>query len=80
MDGQDPRRNSSIRVPFRRKAGDFFISFLCLGLPYLFLDRSHHQRFDAESGVRSVAGPMLVVGAFACLIVSRIPLRRSLCF
>jgi hypothetical protein len=79
MDGQDPRRNSSIRVPFRRKAGDFFISFLCLGLPYLFLDRSHHQRFDAESGVRSVAGPMLVVGAFACLIVSRIPLRRSLC-
>jgi hypothetical protein len=67
---QDPRKNFSTRVPFRRTAGDFIISFFCLGLPYLFLERSHHQRFDAEGGVRNIAGPMLVVGAFACLIVS----------
>jgi hypothetical protein len=63
-------KNKSIRTPFIRTAGDFIISFVCLGLPYLFLERSHHQRFDTESGVRSTAGPMLVVGALACLIVS----------
>ena len=70
---QDSWRNHngpSTRVPFRRTAGDFIVSFVCLGLPYLFLERSHHQRFDTESGVRSNAGPMLVVGALACLIVS----------
>jgi hypothetical protein len=67
---QGPRKNTSTRVPFIRTAGDFVISFVCLGLPYLFLERSHHQRFDTESGVRSSAGPMLVVGALACLIVS----------
>jgi hypothetical protein len=66
---QDGRRGLT-RVPFRRTAGDFIVSFFCLGLPYLFLERSHHQRFDAEGGVRNIAGPMLVVGAFACLIVS----------
>ena len=71
---QDSWRNHngpSARTPFLRTAGDFIISFICLGLPYLFLERSHHQRFDTESGVRSNAGPMLVVGALACLIVSR---------
>lgn len=68
---QDSRGNDPpTRVPFRRTAGDFIVSLLCLGLPYLFLDRSHHQRFDAESGVRSIAGPMLVVGGFACLIAA----------
>jgi len=60
----------STRVPLLRTVGDFIISVVCLGLPYLFLERSHHQRFDAESGVRNTAGPMLVVGALACLIVS----------
>ncbi|KAI0307190.1 hypothetical protein B0F90DRAFT_534019 [Multifurca ochricompacta] len=76
MDGathQELRRHGSApstRIPFRRTAGDFVISFFCLGLPYLFLERSHHQRFDAEGGVRSIAGPMLVVGAFACLIAA----------
>ncbi|KAI0268289.1 hypothetical protein BC834DRAFT_821316, partial [Gloeopeniophorella convolvens] len=73
LSSQDPRRGinpSPPRVPFRRTAGDFVISLVCLGLPYLFLERSHHQRFDTESGVRSIAGPMLVVGAFACLIAA----------
>jgi hypothetical protein len=71
--GRDSRGQLNIppaRVPFLRTAGDFIISFVCLGLPYLFLERSHHQRFDTESGVRSNAGPMVVVGALACLIVS----------
>ncbi|KAI9466985.1 hypothetical protein BJY52DRAFT_35421 [Lactarius psammicola] len=65
---QDPRPPT--RVPFRRTAGDFIVSLFCLGLPYLFLERSHHQRFDAEGGIRSIAGPMLVVGGFACLIAA----------
>ncbi|KAI9508917.1 hypothetical protein F5148DRAFT_979083, partial [Russula earlei] len=60
----------STRAPLLRTAGDFVISCLCLGLPYLFLERSHHQRFDTEGGVRSTAGPMLVVGALACLIAA----------
>lgn len=70
---QDPRGNgnaSPTRIPLRRTAGDFIVSLLCLGLPYLFLERSHHQRFDAEGGIRSIAGPMLVVGGFACLIAA----------
>ena len=53
----------SARTPFLRTTGDI-ISFVCLGL---FL---HHQRFDT-GGVRSNAGPILVVGALACLIMSR---------
>ncbi|KAF8272452.1 hypothetical protein EI94DRAFT_1566271 [Lactarius quietus] len=70
---QDTRGNSNAhlaRIPFRRTAGDFVVSLFCLGLPYLFLERSHHQRFDAEGGVRNIAGPMLVVGGFACLIAA----------
>jgi len=73
LGNQDSRGKFNIppaRVPFLRTAGDFIISFVCLGLPYLFLERSHHQRFDTEGGVRNNAGPMLVVGALACLIVS----------
>jgi hypothetical protein len=70
---QDPRGNVNApptRIPFRRTAGDFVVSLFCLGLPYLFLERSHHQRFDVEGGVRNIAGPMLVVGGFACLIAA----------
>ena len=73
LGNQDSRGRLNIppaRIPFLRTAGDFIISFVCLGLPYLFLERSHHQRFDTEGGVRNNAGPMLVVGALACLIVS----------
>ena len=70
---QDTRGNGNAplaRIPYRRTARDFVVSLFCLGLPYLFLERSHHQRCDAEGGVRNIAGPMLVVGGFACLIVS----------
>ncbi|KAH9981599.1 hypothetical protein BJV74DRAFT_854774 [Russula compacta] len=66
------------RVLFLRTAGDFLISFLCLVLPYRFLERPHYQRFDREGGIRSTAGPMLVVGAEFITLpgiddVSRIP-------
>ena len=57
-------------TPFRRSFLDFIISLLCLGLPYLFLDRSQHHVIDTESGLRNEAGPILIVGACACLIVS----------
>ena len=57
----------SARTPFLRTAGDFIIPFVCLGV---FLERLHHQRFDTGA-VRSSAGPILVVGALACLIMSR---------
>lgn len=56
------------RVPIGRTVVDFLIACLCLGLPYFFADRSRHRRVDVESGVRH-AGPMLVVGACACLLV-----------
>ncbi|KAF8505744.1 hypothetical protein F5888DRAFT_1604830, partial [Russula emetica] len=73
LGNQDSRGKLNIppaRVPFLRTAGDFIVSFVCLGLPYLFLERSHHQRFDTEGGVRNNAGPMLIVGALACLIAA----------
>ncbi|ETW83756.1 hypothetical protein HETIRDRAFT_472051 [Heterobasidion irregulare TC 32-1] len=57
-------------TPFRRSFLDFIISLLCLGLPYLFLDRSQHHVIDTESGLRNEAGPMLIVGACACLIAA----------
>ncbi|KAI0048075.1 hypothetical protein FA95DRAFT_1135798 [Auriscalpium vulgare] len=64
------RADNSRRTSLRRTVGDFLISAVCLGIPYLFLERSHHQRMDAESGLRSTAGPMLIVGAFACVIAA----------
>ncbi|TFY80046.1 hypothetical protein EWM64_g3967 [Hericium alpestre] len=62
--------NPDRRIPFRRKVTDVLVSILCLGIPYLFLERAHHQRMDTESGLRSTAGPMLVIGACACLIAA----------
>ena len=45
------------------------MSCLCLGIPYFFADRHGQQRLDAESGLRTM-GPLLVIGASICLIVS----------
>lgn len=59
------------RQTFRKFFFDIIMSTLCLGLPYLFLGRSQHHRIDEEGGVRS-PGPMVVVGACACLVVSSI--------
>ncbi|KAH9833855.1 uncharacterized protein C8Q71DRAFT_772821 [Rhodofomes roseus] len=57
------------RTPLSRTAVDFLIACLCLGLPYFFTDRSRHRRIDVESGVRS-AGPILIIGACACLLAA----------
>lgn len=67
------------RIPFRRTMLDFVISIVCLGVPYLFVERSRYHRGDHESGPRpSSAGPMLVIGSCACLIVSAILLSLSI--
>lgn len=56
------------RVPFPRTVLDVFMSILFLGIPYLFVNRSRGHRIDEESGLQS-AGPMLMIGACACLVV-----------
>ena len=64
------------RTPFTRALLDFIIGCLCLGIPYIFLGRSHYHSFDEESGLYS-AGPMLMVSACACLVVR--PPQRLFC-
>jgi len=57
------------RIPFRRAFMDVIMSILCLGIPYLFMDRTSHHRIDEESGMRS-QGPILIIGACACLVAA----------
>ena len=57
------------RIPFYRAVLDFIIGCLCLGIPYIFLSRSLNQNFDEESGLYNT-GPVLMVSACACLVVS----------
>ncbi|RDB19890.1 hypothetical protein Hypma_013085 [Hypsizygus marmoreus] len=57
------------RRPFRRALVDFVVSCLCLGIPYIFFERTRSHRLDEESGLRNPA-PMLVVGACTCLIAA----------
>ncbi|TFK46997.1 hypothetical protein OE88DRAFT_1637432 [Heliocybe sulcata] len=57
------------RLPFRRTLLDFVVSVVCLGIPYIFADRSSHRRLDEESNLRS-PGPMLMIGACACLLAA----------
>ncbi|KDQ63954.1 hypothetical protein JAAARDRAFT_118388 [Jaapia argillacea MUCL 33604] len=64
-------RRPEPRIPFRRTITDFFISALCLGIPYIFIDRAHHRRADEEgNGGLKNAGPMLMIGACACLLAA----------
>jgi len=57
-------------IPFRRVAFDFMVSCVCLGIPYLFLDRAtRQQRMDEEGGLRN-AGPVLMLGACTCLVAA----------
>ena len=59
------------RRPFRRAIFDFLVSCLCLGIPYLFLERGRHSsRIDEESGMLRSASPMVIIGACTCLVVS----------
>ncbi|KAJ3013130.1 hypothetical protein NUW54_g1674 [Trametes sanguinea] len=57
------------RIPFRRAMVDFLIGCLCLGIPYIFMTRTHHYSFDEESGLHT-AGPMLMLSACACLVAA----------
>ncbi|KAG7440014.1 uncharacterized protein BT62DRAFT_911598, partial [Guyanagaster necrorhizus] len=64
----------SLRLPTRRNQlgralVDFCISCLCLGIPYIFYNRSQHRGIDEEGGIRSAA-PMLVIGACTCLVAA----------
>lgn len=61
--------HSRHKTSFIRALTDFLVGFICLGIPYFFVDRSHHYRMDEESGIHS-AGPILVIGACSCLVVS----------
>lgn len=63
------RKAPESRMGIRRVFMDFIMSVFCLGIPYLFMDRTSHHRLDPESGMRS-QGPLLVIGACACLVVS----------
>ena len=63
------RRTS--RRPLGRTIVDVLISCICLGIPYLFIDRSNLYRIDEESGLRGVT-PKLVIWASTCLVVSKI--------
>ncbi|KDR84460.1 hypothetical protein GALMADRAFT_714456 [Galerina marginata CBS 339.88] len=60
------------RRPFRRVFFDFFVSCLCLGIPYLFLERVRlsGRITDEESGVFRNSSPMVIVGACTCLVAA----------
>jgi len=66
--------NNDLRFPKHRKTltralFDLVLSCVCLGIPYIFLDRHQSHRLDEESGLRSSA-PMFVIGACTCLIAA----------
>jgi len=69
LDATHRGRRMSSRLPFPRTIVDFFVSFLCLGIPYFFIERSNVFRADEESGLRGVV-PKLVIWASTCLVVS----------
>ncbi|KJA17727.1 hypothetical protein HYPSUDRAFT_146154 [Hypholoma sublateritium FD-334 SS-4] len=58
------------RRPFHRTLFDFVVSCLCLGIPYLFLERTRMStRIDHESGVLR-SNPMIIIGACTCLVAA----------
>lgn len=69
QDAVQPMGRPPQRPPFRRALLDFVVSCFCLGVPYLFFNRTQQHRMDEESGLRS-AGPMLMVGACTCLMAA----------
>jgi len=61
------------RRPFRRAFFDFVFSCICLGIPYLFLERARlagTRTADEESGLLRGPAPMFIIGACTCLMVS----------
>ena len=61
--GHTRRKGSFLRAVF-----DLVVGFVCVGIPYIFIDRAHHHQTDEESGLHG-AGPMLAIGACSCLAV-----------
>ncbi|KAK0454880.1 hypothetical protein EV421DRAFT_1896783 [Armillaria borealis] len=64
----------SLRLPVRRRRlgralVDFCISFLCLGIPIIFYNRSNHRGMDEEGGIRGAA-PMVAIGVCTCLVAA----------
>ncbi|KAJ3505857.1 hypothetical protein NLJ89_g7196 [Agrocybe chaxingu] len=59
------------RRPFRRAIFDLLISCLCLGIPYLFIERARLslRGADHESGLRH-SSPMVIIGACTCLVAA----------
>jgi hypothetical protein len=58
------------RRPARRALFDFLVSCLCLGIPYIFLERARlSARGDPESGMFR-QNSMVIIGACTCLVVS----------
>ncbi|KAI0690265.1 hypothetical protein BC835DRAFT_1365422 [Cytidiella melzeri] len=62
-------QSANRRMTFRRAVLDVVMSILCLGIPYLFMDRSNRHRVDEESGLRS-QGPFLIISSCACLVAA----------
>ncbi|KAH9482108.1 hypothetical protein JR316_0004203 [Psilocybe cubensis] len=59
------------RRPFTRALFDFVVSCLCLGIPYLFIERARlSARIDEESGMMRSASPMVLIGACTCLVAA----------
>ncbi|KAF9008065.1 hypothetical protein BDQ17DRAFT_1237288 [Cyathus striatus] len=65
----ESRAAAARQRPFRRIALDIFISCICLGIPYIFVERGQHHRIDVESGIRA-PGPMFIIGACTCLVAA----------
>jgi len=64
------------RRPFTLAVLDFVISCVCLGIPYIFLERARlagSRSVDEESGLLRGPAPMLIIGACTCLMVSHLP-------
>ncbi|KAF8179221.1 hypothetical protein BJ912DRAFT_855727, partial [Pholiota molesta] len=58
------------RRPVRRALFDFLVSCLCLGIPYIFLERARlSARGDPESGMYR-QNSMVIIGACTCLVAA----------
>lgn len=69
QDAHKGHHQAQHKTSFFRVIFDFFVGLICLGIPYLFVERAHHKRMDLESNTHSPA-PVLVIGACSCLTVS----------
>ncbi|KAF9476779.1 hypothetical protein BDN70DRAFT_949891 [Pholiota conissans] len=65
-----PNELTTQRRPIRRALFDFVVSCLCLGIPYLFLERARlSARGDSESGAFR-SNSVIIIGACTCLVAA----------